>query len=184
MGSLICSVEGCDKPGRRHGMCVAHWERVKRHGDPLAHVPVRERSGTIIKKLPRATYRFVWNPSHPLAHRDNYVAEHRMVAWDAGLLTDPSHHVHHVNHDQLDNRIENLEVLSPGEHRRRHAATDGTRNQFGWHPPKGGVISQLLAMHANMYAITGSSWAARFDPLANTRAAWALYQGSGAAPWT
>ena len=42
---------------------------------------------------------------------------------------------------------------------------------------------QLLKMHADMYVITGSSWAARFDPLANTRAAWALYQADGAAPW-
>ena len=42
---------------------------------------------------------------------------------------------------------------------------------------------QLLAMHADLFAATGSSWAARFDPLANTQAAYALYQGSGTSPW-
>ena len=42
---------------------------------------------------------------------------------------------------------------------------------------------QLLAMHADLFAAIGCSWVDRFDPLANTRAAWALYQGSGSNPW-
>jgi hypothetical protein len=91
--------------------------------------------GVIVKEVARGTYRYLWRPGHPLAHRDGYVAEHRVVAWEAGLLVDPDDHVHHINHDQLDNRVENLEVLTPGDHRRQHAAEDGTTNQFGWHPP-------------------------------------------------
>ncbi len=59
-----------------------------------------------------------------------------MVAWDLGWLTDRSDEVHHRNGDGLDNRPENLEVMSCGEHRRHHAGTDGTTNQYGWHPPK------------------------------------------------
>lgn len=59
-----------------------------------------------------------------------------MVAWDLGMMSDRSDEVHHRNGDGLDNRPENLEVMSCGEHRRYHAATDGTRNQSGWHPPK------------------------------------------------
>jgi len=34
-------------------------------------------------------------------------------------------HVHHVNGDSLDNRIENLEVLTNGEHQRRELAARG-----------------------------------------------------------
>ena len=96
------------------------------------------RDGVILRKGQRGTYRYVRDPGHPLATADGYVAEHRAMAWDAGLITDPetSDHVHHINGDPLDNRLENLVVLTPAEHRKRHAAEDGTLNQYGWHPPR------------------------------------------------
>jgi hypothetical protein len=49
-----------------------------------------------------------------------YVSEHRKVAWDTGMLTDPIDHVHHRNGDKQDNRAENLEVLPGAEHARLH----------------------------------------------------------------
>ena len=67
----------------------------------------------------------LWRPDHPIATGIGYVAEHRMVAWDAGLLTDPNLQVHHKNHDKTDNRIENLEVLDVAEHARLHAGRAG-----------------------------------------------------------
>lgn len=57
-------------------------------------------------------YIAIWSPDHPLAQSDGYVSEHRKVAWDNGLLTDPKKQVHHINGDRSDNRIENLEVVS------------------------------------------------------------------------
>lgn len=134
--SDVCAVGSCENPRRSGPWCVAHGERVRKYGNPRDDRPVRERTGVILVTVPRATYRAIWNPGHPLARRDGYVFEHRMVAWDEGLLTDPAHHVHHVNHDQLDNRPENLEVVTDGEHRRRHAAEDGTTNQFGHNEPR------------------------------------------------
>ena len=41
---------------------------------------------------------------------------------------------------------------------------------------------QLLKMHADLFT-NGCTWESRFDPLCNTRAARALYQGSGSNPW-
>lgn len=32
----------------------------------------------------------------------------------------PDEHVHHVNHDPYDNRIENLELVAPAAHQERH----------------------------------------------------------------
>lgn len=79
-----------------------------------------------------------WKPDHPLAKRHGYVLEHRMIVWDAGLLTDPTDNVHHKNHDKQDNRIENLEVMSKREHHRHHAATaTEIVNQYGTWPRKG-----------------------------------------------
>lgn len=35
----ICTVEGCGKKYRAQGLCGAHYERMKRNGDPLASAP-------------------------------------------------------------------------------------------------------------------------------------------------
>ena len=31
-----CSIDGCERPSRARGWCVAHWDRWHHHGDPLA----------------------------------------------------------------------------------------------------------------------------------------------------
>lgn len=117
------------------GLCGACYDRHRRHG--TLHRHDKKAVGAILRPGRNGTqYRYLWKPGHPLAHADNYVAEHRMVAWDLGWLTDRSDEVHHRNGDGLDNRPENLEVMSCGAHRRHHAARDGTVNQYGWHPPK------------------------------------------------
>lgn len=94
----------------------------------------RQRQGVIIKDCGRngtkRIYRYLWRPDHPLAHTDGYVAEHRLVAWEHGILTDPSDHVHHLNHDTLDNRPENLSSLTPTEHSVLHTS-EVVINQHG-----------------------------------------------------
>lgn len=62
----------------------------------------------------------VFEPTHPLAKKNGYVREHRMVAWDAGILTDKTKNVHHRNEKKTDNRIQNLEVIGHAEHVRQH----------------------------------------------------------------
>lgn len=56
----------------------------------------------------------VYLPEHPLARTHGqskgYVSEHRYVAWENGLLTDPADQVAHKNKIRDDNRIENLTI--------------------------------------------------------------------------
>ena len=52
-----------------------------------------------------------------------WMREHRFVLQkhlDRQLL--PSEHVHHINGDRLDNRIENLEIMDQSRHSKEHAA--------------------------------------------------------------
>lgn len=71
-------------------------------------------------------------PDHPLAFANGAVFEHRKVAWDHGLLTDPALVVHHINGVKTDNRLENLAVTTHSEHNLRHLAERGTSsNKWG-----------------------------------------------------
>lgn len=62
-------------------------------------------------------YRLVRAYKHPIARSNGYALEHRLVAYGAGLIgIDDPRQVHHRNHDILDNRLENLEVMTVEEH--------------------------------------------------------------------
>ena len=56
----------------------------------------------------------VWKEGHPFA-------EHRIVYEKHFGPIPEGFHVHHKNEDTRDNRIENLELLSPSDHKRMHS---------------------------------------------------------------
>lgn len=92
----------------------------------------RRYQGKIGRRPRNDGYIDVWEPDHPLARRDGYVFEHRKIAWDNGLLTDPELEVHHVNHRRDDNRLDNFEIKSGDDHARDHQEERGyVTNQFG-----------------------------------------------------
>lgn len=58
---------------------------------------------------------------HPYKDSKGYIMEHRLVVEEAlNRYLEPNEEVHHINYDKLDNRIENLLVLSKIEHRKLH----------------------------------------------------------------
>jgi hypothetical protein len=74
----------------------------------------------------------VWCPGHPMAHKDGYALEHRVVLYEAGVELLPGYHAHHRNGDKADNRIENLEVKLAAQHVGDHVREAGAvENQFG-----------------------------------------------------
>jgi HNH endonuclease len=104
---------GCDFPGctKRHfalGYCQGHWRqlRLKR---PLT--PLREKKGWHLDR----GYVLLFEPTHPNAHNDGYVAEHtRVMAAMLGRPLERFEEVHHKNGIRSDNRPENLELWARG----------------------------------------------------------------------
>ena len=61
-------------------------------------------------------------PDHHRARGNNYVFEHIVVAEKSiGRKIFASEHVHHINGVKTDNRPENLQVLTHGEHTKLHS---------------------------------------------------------------
>lgn len=66
-------------------------------------------------------YRTILSKNHPFANKRGYVREHRLVVERARNITlNPWMDVHHINGDTLDNRLNNLEVISHAAHTREH----------------------------------------------------------------
>lgn len=88
---------------------------------PLKVIPIGARKGHRNKKgvskvLNKYGYYEIFEPTHPLAKKNGYIREHRLIAYDAGILTDPKMEIHHINNLKTDNRIDNFMVLTKAQH--------------------------------------------------------------------
>lgn len=75
-------------------------------------------------------YKLVKAPEgHPGADAKGYVREHRLVMEaHVGRYLAPGEVVHHIDHDKMNNAIENLQLTTLSEHAREHALAGDT----GW----------------------------------------------------
>lgn len=66
-------------------------------------------------------YRYIQCPQHPNANSNGYVREHVLVMSEFLLRPIAKNEiVHHINEDTLDNRLENLRVMTRSEHHSLH----------------------------------------------------------------
>jgi hypothetical protein len=64
-------------------------------------------------------YKTRYEPDHPKAQKSGSIYEHIKVIYQAGIEVPNGYHVDHINSDKWDNRLENLQVLSPSEHAKK-----------------------------------------------------------------
>jgi hypothetical protein len=103
-----------------------HWSKgrkmspeavAKRRGRHAGSKNGRWKGGKTIKE----GYVMVYAPGHPSAVH-NHVYEHRLVMEKSlGRLLRSDEHVHHINGDKQDNRLENLLLMDAIEHLQHHA---------------------------------------------------------------
>jgi len=106
----FCKVKGCGRPHSCRGFCEKHYSRWRSNGSP--HILRRNSPGT------------GWINSYGYRIFEvsgKQISEHRRVMESKlGRKLRRNEVVHHVNGKRLDNREENLVVLSKGAHSRLH----------------------------------------------------------------
>ena len=84
-------------------------------GGPTHHL---YKGGKIINR----GYVLILQKDHPLADSKGYIPEHRLVMCNhLNRLLSSDEHIHHLNGNIQDNRIENLQIVTASEHRIIHA---------------------------------------------------------------
>ena len=107
--NIPCEVEGCSKPGFCKGLCEEHYNRLRTYGRlERIHAP----AGSVW--ISTGGYKTVtYNGKQILVHR--LIMEEQIQR-----PLKPEEIVHHINGDKLDNRIENLEIMTNSEHTAEH----------------------------------------------------------------
>lgn len=117
---------GCARRGKNHQYSMHHTILAVSAGTTVRHIDgnrINNQKGN----LQLSKYRYnhggyirIYEPDHPIALPQGVVAEHRKVWYEAHGDIPNGHHIHHINGDKSDNRIENLACLSHSEHSRQH----------------------------------------------------------------
>jgi hypothetical protein len=47
----VCSINNCERKTYGNGICHAHYARIKRHGDPLIHIPIKNVKLSVIDRF-------------------------------------------------------------------------------------------------------------------------------------
>lgn len=118
LGQLPCTEDNCGGKGTRRGLCPKHYMRWHKNGHQETWVRPKG-TGSITEQ---GYLRYGGNKDRQLAHR-LVIAD--ALGWEVLEGMD----VHHINGDKLDNRLENLAVMTRADHSRLHVLADPNKFQ-------------------------------------------------------
>lgn len=126
-----CVVSGCDKERTAKGYCHTHYCRFRKHGDPLADIPIGAIEWRGSRHATVDGYIMV-KSDHPNVQGHGWILEHRLVmAQSLGRPLTENETVHHRNGVRDDNRIENLELRLVGDHPSGTIIEDSVEHAIG-----------------------------------------------------
>lgn len=102
---MICSADRCERPSFCKGLCTKHYQRFYTHGSVTVINRRENGQGTIHHGYKEITV------------KGKQVPEHRnLIEVFLGRKLQRREVIHHINGDRLDNRLENLMILTNQTH--------------------------------------------------------------------
>lgn len=78
-------------------------------------------------------YMLLSRVEHPLPGMGDIIKRAKFVLLEAGIEVPKGYHINHINRDRLDDRLDNLEVLTSSEHTKKH-----------WQEEKSGLVEKRV----------------------------------------
>ena len=113
----VCKIKGCNKKHIALGFCPMHYARFKGYNKIKLNEPNKHPHNGEGWHIDKDGYK-------QIIFNGKYRREHRVIMENSicrKLLSEEL--VHHINGNILDNRIENLEIMSFAEHAKKHNQT-------------------------------------------------------------